>query len=395
MKHCAALVFAWTLGFAAALSQGAEEGTTILSDDFASLNPGWGEADETKRVEGHKLIVNLNPKLVHRNIYRTAKFDNADIRIKVREAKGGMDQSAGIIFWAADRDNCYAALVQADGNFLVTRRINGKTITPVLMMERPQVRPGIGETNALRVVTSGNRATIFVNDQQVATFRGFPPEGPSKIGVHAESGEEPCTWEFSELRIFKGPLAAESKTAQDDKLLVADDFSEHDPAWGYANDEKRVENHKLLVSLEGRRRQILLYGGSLFSDVDVSVKVAQSQPWRDNIVGLAFWANGRADICTFLVDPKGEVYAGQILEGKWKGMNILKGSKGKLKLGEGEINELRVVTLGKEATLFVNGQKVFAYKGAPPEGGSRVGLVFETYDKAGTVAFSDFQVRQP
>jgi hypothetical protein len=46
---------------------------------------------------------------------------------------------------------------------------------------------GMGKTNALRVQTKGNLATLYVNGQQVETLTGQPPAGGGFVGFYAES----------------------------------------------------------------------------------------------------------------------------------------------------------------------------------------------------------------
>jgi hypothetical protein len=97
------------------------------------------------------------------------------------------------------------ARVRADGRFSVGRRMHGQWLSPVYLQARAEVHKGVGQVNALRVVTSGKSAAVYVNDALVVTMRGFPPAGPSKIGVYGESGDDPVIWAFSELSVPKGP----------------------------------------------------------------------------------------------------------------------------------------------------------------------------------------------
>ena len=66
------------------------------------------------------------------------------------------------------------------------------------------IKKGVDQWNALRVVTKGNSATVFINDQQAIAFKGQPPRGGGMIGVHGESGKSSqAICEFSHIAVSK------------------------------------------------------------------------------------------------------------------------------------------------------------------------------------------------
>jgi hypothetical protein len=67
-----------------------------------------------------------------------------------------------------------------------------------------------------------------------------------------------------------------------------------------------------------------------------------------------------------------------------------------IKKGEGAENLVRVVTHGKQATIFINGKEIIRVGGQPPEGGSLIGFKAASGPEGtNTVAFSNLQVSQP
>ena len=67
-----------------------------------------------------------------------------------------------------------------------------------------------------------------------------------------------------------------------------------------------------------------------------------------------------------------------------------------IKKGEGAENQVKVVTKGNQATIFINGKQVYIFTGQPPQGGSLVGF----YGSSGpqgqnSFAFSNFKVLGP
>ncbi len=374
---------------------GTHDESLQFSDNFHVLDPSWGDPGDSKTVRDDKFLVTLKPNLYHRTIYQGSLFDNADVRLKITEEKGDENQPAGIVFWAIDRDNYYAALIQADGSFYVLRQVKGKSLFPVSMSIRDEIRKGLGQTNEMRVVTKGRSAMVVVNDKPLVAFEGFPPSGGSRIGIHGESGATDGVWAFSDLAVYKGPVTPPSTTPTDDTVLLADDFATLDPAWGPETTSRSVSDHKLMLTANANSGFSDIYQGALFGDVDMSVKVAATKGWTDQLVGLVFWGVSGQDYAAFVVNPAGNVYAGRIVKNQWQGMNVVDKATSTLKKGAGEINELRVVTHDKTAVLMVNNQIVYTYKGEPAEGGSKVGFFVEANKDPVAWAFSEFRVRTP
>ena len=67
-----------------------------------------------------------------------------------------------------------------------------------------------------------------------------------------------------------------------------------------------------------------------------------------------------------------------------------------LKQGNGAVNEVRVVTVGNEATIYLNGQKYRTIKGQPPENGQQIGIrATSTKDERSVFAFDGVKVTEP
>ncbi|HWA99353.1 MAG TPA: hypothetical protein VG713_12710 [Pirellulales bacterium] len=367
----------------------------LLTDDFQVLDPGWGNASDLRTVEGNKLLIKLKPELAHRTLYEGSLFDNIDVRLNVSQTNGDADQPAGIVFWAVDYANYYAALVQPDGSFGVLRVMNGKSLHPVANSVRPAVHTGAAQTNELRVVTEAHQATVYVNGTQQAIVKGYAPVGGSKIGVHAESGEQPATWAFSDLRVASAPGPVNKTPWKDQTVLLEDNFDTFDPSWGVPNDTKQASGNKLLVNLKPGLRFVDLNQVSLYDDVDVMLNFAPLGSWTDQLVGLVFWADSLQDYCPLVIDPDGDVYVGRILQGKWKGMNIIKGGARNANKDPGKPNQLRVVTHGDSATVMLNNRAITTYQGAAPKKGSLIGVYVETDKDPASFAFSELRVRTP
>lgn len=184
-------------------TQPANDGSILYAADFSTYEPTWGTPDPQDYVENGKFVQKPDPNTYDTDLYCGGLFGDADIRIKITATAGSLNEPAGLAFWASDAHTYYVAQIQPDGNFAITRRLQNKWLYPVDFSVKDAVKKGLNQTNELRLVLKGRSCTAYVNDQQVATFNGFPPSGMSQIGLHAESGNDASTWQFSDLVVRK------------------------------------------------------------------------------------------------------------------------------------------------------------------------------------------------
>src|SRR6202030_3255495 len=172
-------------------------------DKFAASNPGWGTLDANWAVMNDKLQVtplfNSSAVLINHKI----GFTDAEISVDVVMSKGeDLDQLGGLIFWAKDYNDCYALVISADGKFALGRKLVGRWINPIAKTDTAAIKTGAGQTNKLRVRTEGSLLTAFINDIQVASLTGEPPQGNTFIGLYGESSETTQNvWEFANITV--------------------------------------------------------------------------------------------------------------------------------------------------------------------------------------------------
>ena len=381
-----------------ASAQKADDADLLYAADFSTLDPSWGGKDETNNVRDGKLELNL-PKAysINKTLFQGSLFDDVDLRAKVTSKKGALACGGGVIFWAKDAINYYAAQVQPDGAFLVAREMNGKWFSPVRVEARDEVRQGIGGENELRVVTSGRLAVISINGREATRFKGFPPEGGSKIGVYGDSGDTPGVWALSDLTVRQGPPPPASAKPADDAVIFAEDFSAFDPSWGPPRKFVRVAGGKLLITPEAKSLDRIMYQGTLFGDADMRVKVTQVAGALDNEAGLQFWTIDDNNYCLIYLRSDGSFALIRYEKGEFTTVYKRTAPKG-VKKGLGQVNELRVVTKGNHALMFVNGVEIGEYTSKsvfPPPGGGAVGLFTSSKEEGCLWAFTELKILKP
>jgi len=364
----------------------------LFSDAFPSLDPSWGLSDESVGASDGELTFKMPTKRVHRRLYWGRHFDDIDLRVQVRQSRGGDDQVAGAMFWAQDFRNYHAALLTSNGQLLVGRNIGGEFVHPAPARMCEQLRRGVGESNTLRIVTQGQRATIYVNDEQVATFRGFPPSNGSLIGMHCEAGDVPAAWHFADLSVRQPePLPGEVLPA-DPGVLLADDFSTLDSTWGLPDEAFQIVDSALQISPAAQKIYRAFYHGGLFTAHDIRVAVTQTSESTQATAGLMFFGAGYGEHHAFVIDGAGNFMQRRTTGGQSRNVAAPRRVDA-IKTGAGAVNQLRLVVNGRQATFYVNGVEVseFQLKEDPP--GKRIGVQASAGADPAVWRFDDFSIR--
>ena len=200
-KLAVLLLIAAILGIAS----GTWAGSVLFEDNFSSLDPGWGATDQYFSIKDGKLILQPAKKEVYTLLYEGNIFPNdVDTSVSVKFAQAEEPNwGSGLVFWAKSSKEYYSFMINANGWYTVSRRMGDRYINPVTWRENEAVKKGGGVDNRLRVVTKGTKATIFINDKEIITVSGQPPEGGSQIGLRAASGDEKTNVvEFTNLKVM-------------------------------------------------------------------------------------------------------------------------------------------------------------------------------------------------
>jgi glucose/mannose transport system substrate-binding protein len=192
-------------------------GEILFEDNFTNLDPSWGIPGERLSVEDGKLTLKPAPDTTQSILNQANVFDDADIRVEVILPAGDASVPGGLIFWAKDHSNFYCLCIDAAGYFKISRYVTDRWLQPVGWSENEAINKGIGQVNKLRVVTKGRQATAYINDKQVATFNGQPPQGGGCVGVSGGSPENAQnTWQFRNLQV----IALQSPAVEPSPLAV-------------------------------------------------------------------------------------------------------------------------------------------------------------------------------
>jgi glucose/mannose transport system substrate-binding protein len=156
-------------------------------------------------------------------------------------------------------------------------------------------------------------------------------------------------------------------------ILYEDDFTNLDPSWGTPGDILSVKDGKLILKPALNTTQSVLNQSNVFDDADIEVEVTLAA--GDPIVagGLIFWAKDYTNFYCLCVDANGSFKISHFVTDRWL-TPVGWTESGAVNKGVGQVNKLRVVTKGRQATAFINDQQVIAINGQPPQGGGCVGI---------------------
>jgi hypothetical protein len=186
----AAAVLLMSVGAGAAL---ACKGSTVLyEDNFQTFDPTWGISSENIYVENGALIISPSADRIWSALNQTNVYTDMDFCVTYTMVQGANVNNSfgGVVFWGYDTQNYYTLDLTNDGYLQVSRKVGNRWLSPVSWRQSATIKAGLGQPNLIRVVTKGNNATIYINDQEAVSFTGQPPEGGGVIGLTGTSAAD-------------------------------------------------------------------------------------------------------------------------------------------------------------------------------------------------------------
>jgi len=379
----------------------------LFEDNFATLDPGWGETNANLSVTNGKLTIQPELNQSYTVINQANLFEDMDACVKISLGKSdNANYGGGLVFWAKGYNDYYYLMITGDGWFTVRRWTNNRSLEPVPWRQNSALKKTLGDVNLVRVITKGSEAKVYINDTEVITFKGQPPEGGGFIGLTGNSPanvQNKNVWEFSELKVTKPEAAAVTTPvpvvdngSKSSDILLEDNFATLDPGWGAATSNFSAANGKLTLQADLNAGLVGLNQSNRFEDMDASIKVnmakSDDQAWGG---GLVFWATDYDNYYAVLVSADGQftvrryVNARSLAPVDWR-------ESPAIKKGVGQVNLLRVVTKGTQAAVYINGTEVVTFNGQPPQGGGFIGVKGSSAEKSQIVwEFSELKVAKP
>ena len=139
------------------------------------------------------------------------------------------------------------------------------------------------------------------------------------------------------------------------EVLYEDTFTNLDPSWGTPGDIVSVRDGKLTLKPAPNTSQSVLNQSQVFEDGDITLDVSVSG--GDPIVpgGLIFWAKDYTSFYCFCINASGYFKISRFVIDRW--LNPIDWTEtSAIRKGFGQVNRLRVVTVNREVTAYINDQ---------------------------------------
>jgi hypothetical protein len=164
------------------------EGTEVVFEDkFADDSGGWAINQDVEVKDG-SFTFKLPPDAMQSDLNVTYTVNDADICSETVWPDGGSTiLGAGLLFWGEDNRNYLQFGILNNGKFWIARRQDGKWYTIVENVDSSAIKVKPGESNTLRVKSSGGVATFFINGTKVRDLRGQAPKGGWRFGLSGDN----------------------------------------------------------------------------------------------------------------------------------------------------------------------------------------------------------------
>jgi len=164
------------------------EGTQVVFEDKFTDDAGGWAINKDVEVKDGSFTFRLPPDAMQSDLNVTYTVDDADICSETVWPDGGSTiLGAGLLFWGEDNRNYLQFGVLNNGKFWIARRQDGKWYTIVENVDSSAIKVKPGESNILRVKTSGGVATFFINGEKVRDLRGQAPKGGWRFGLSGDN----------------------------------------------------------------------------------------------------------------------------------------------------------------------------------------------------------------
>jgi hypothetical protein len=179
-----------------------------------------------------------------------------------------------------------------------------------------------------------------------------------------------------------------------DKVLLAEDFSFPDAAWGEGDKNFAIKDGAVTIRADLQKGYKTLNNAFLFEDADICVTVTAvevSKP-EDSAAGLAFWAKDFKNAHFLLLASNGYVKVGRLVNGSWVNPPFDWSQSDAVRQGVNQPNRLRLTIKGQSLAIEVNGKSIVRLQGQSPGAPALIGLYGESSDKIDTWKFDDLKV---
>lgn len=156
-------------------------GSVLYATSFDLEDNAWQEAEGRLSAQIEDGVIRLDVGGADSNVYSPLRwhFSDFDFTVDAKAVGGAESNGFGVIFRLTNLDNYYYFLIGSDGYYQLTRVQDGVAQEMSQWIFSDAIQVGIGETNRIRVVGTGNQFRFYVNDQPMAMCIPDNPDAKS------------------------------------------------------------------------------------------------------------------------------------------------------------------------------------------------------------------------
>ena len=180
-------------------------------------------------------------------------------------------------------------------------------------------------------------------------------------------------------------------------VLIQDQFETLEPTWGEPGPTAKVENGQLVLSPVAGTEAWIVNNAGLYDDIDmcVTVTTVAGGEATESKAGPIFWYLDVNNFYVFELAPNGRAGVWRRQRGRWLAQVDWQDAEAANR-GDSGVNELRVTTVGDDATFHVNGTEFATLEGDAPDNGQQIGLFAGSPDGSAAVfSFDGLRVTKP
>jgi hypothetical protein len=180
------------LNTSAALACDDQSGNVRWKDDFGVFDPSWGQSDTTFFVQNGLIVLKVAHNTYQMRINTAGVYSDVDVCAVVDAINNTSANAtaAGIAFWLSNKDNFYVFVIDNNGNAALESRQNGRWTVPIDWANSSDLLKGAGAKNTLRVVTTSNLISLFINGKLFRKSRGILGSHSSHVGIFGVASKQ-------------------------------------------------------------------------------------------------------------------------------------------------------------------------------------------------------------
>jgi len=179
-------ILAWTPAWACT----GQVGASIFQDTFADDSGGWNEDPPIDSVQPPAFVFALGQYNFVGSLNQTFNATDGDYCMDVvlpPPISANNVMGAGIMFWATDYANFWAAILGDDGSVLLFRQVGGVWSNAIFNVQNAAgFNSAASATNSLRVTALNGVITVYLNGNQLRSVKAQAQAPNLSFGILVE-----------------------------------------------------------------------------------------------------------------------------------------------------------------------------------------------------------------